>query len=78
MKSLDFISKQLNQEVTLDTIVYYTTVFSCQSCYMKIISTISPKSKDKWNKRSSKRSKIILPNNIQNTHWASGVIDSEI
>ena len=25
-----------------------------------------------------KKKKIILPINIQNTHWASGVIDSEI
>ena len=25
-----------------------------------------------------KKKKIILPNNIQNTHWASGVIDSGI
>ena len=78
MKSLNFISKQLNQEVTLDTIVYYTTVFFMSKLLDENNQYNFSKVKRYIKQEIFKKMKIILPINIQNTHWASGVIDSEI
>ena len=78
MKSLNFISKQLNQEVTLDTIVYYTTVFFMSKLLDENNQYNFSKVKRYVKQEIFKKKKIILPINIQNTHWASGVIDSEI
>ena len=80
MKPLNFISKQLNQEITLDTIVYYTTY---NSFFMsKLLDENNQynfsKVKRYVKQEMFKKKRIILPINIQNTHWASGVINSEI
>ena len=78
MMSLNFISKQLNQEVTLDMIVFYTTVFFMSKLLDENNQYNFSKVKRYVKQEMFRKKKIILPINIQNTHWASGGIDSGI